>query len=48
MRLATTFAAARAEHRAALVTFVTASDGPAPTILDALVAGGLDALGVAI
>lgn len=31
-------------HRAALVTFVTAGDGPTPAILDALVAGGADVI----
>ena len=46
-RLSAAFAAARAEHRAALVTFVTAGDpSPAatPAILDALVAGGGDVI----
>jgi tryptophan synthase alpha chain len=46
-RLATAFAAARAQHRAALVTFVTAGDPtPAATgaVLDALVAGGADVI----
>lgn len=44
-RLATTFAACKAEGRAALITFVTAGD-PTPAdsgaVLDALVAGGAD------
>ena len=31
-------------QRAALVTFVTAGDGPTPAILDALVAGGADVI----
>lgn len=39
-RLATTFAA----PRPALVTFVTAGDGPTPAILDALVEGGADVI----
>ena len=39
-RLATTFAA----PRPALVTFVTAGDGPTPAILDALVGGGADVI----
>ncbi|MGL4314559.1 MAG: tryptophan synthase subunit alpha [Sphingomonas sp.] len=43
-RLATTFAAARAEHHAALVTFVTAGDGPTAAILDALVDAGADVI----
>ena len=38
-RLATAFA-----HVPALVTFVTAGDGPTPAILDALVAGGADVI----
>ncbi len=37
-RLTTAFA----PHHSALVTFVTAGDGPTPAILDALVAGGAD------
>lgn len=44
-RLAATFAACKAEHRAALVTFVTGGDptaADAAPILDALVAGGAD------
>jgi tryptophan synthase alpha chain len=44
-RLATRFAACRAQGRAALITFVTAGDPTAAdsaTILDALVAGGAD------
>ncbi|MBY0519327.1 MAG: tryptophan synthase subunit alpha [Sphingomonas sp.] len=32
------------QSRAALVTFVTAGDGPTPAILDALVAGGADVI----
>ena len=46
-RLATAFATAREEHRAALVAFVTAGDPSAhatPAILDALVAGGADVI----
>lgn len=43
-RLATTFATAARDHRAALVTFVTAGDGDTPAILDALVAGGADVI----
>ncbi|PKP92307.1 MAG: tryptophan synthase subunit alpha [Alphaproteobacteria bacterium HGW-Alphaproteobacteria-16] len=43
-RLATTFAAAASQHRAALVTFVTAGDGDTAAILDALVAGGADVI----
>ncbi len=46
-RLAATFAACRAQGRAALVTFVTGGDPtPAamPAILDALVAGGADVI----
>ncbi|MBX9795574.1 tryptophan synthase subunit alpha [Sphingomonas sp.] len=39
-RLATAFPA----DRAALVTFVTAGDGPTPAILDALVEGGADVI----
>ena len=39
-RLATAFPATRA----ALVTFVTAGDGPTPVILDALVEGGADVI----
>jgi tryptophan synthase alpha chain len=46
-RLAATFARTRAEHRAALIAFVTAGD-PAPAatpgILDALVDGGADVI----
>ena len=41
-RLAAAFANARAERRAALVTFVTAGDGDTAANLDALVAGGAD------
>ncbi len=37
-------AAAFARPRPALVAFVTAGDGPTPTILDALVAGGADVI----
>lgn len=37
-------AAAFSGDRAALVTFVTAGDGPTPAILDALVAGGADVI----
>lgn len=47
MRLTPTFAAARTEHRAALVAFVTAGDPSpqaTPAILDALVAGGADVI----
>ncbi|MBX3595134.1 tryptophan synthase subunit alpha [Sphingomonas sp.] len=43
-RLSTTFAATAAQHRAALVTFVTAGDGDTAAILDALVAGGADVI----
>ncbi|AJP71572.1 tryptophan synthase subunit alpha [Sphingomonas hengshuiensis] len=43
-RLSSAFAAAAAQRRAALVTFVTAGDGPTPAILDALVAGGADVI----
>ena len=43
-RLATTFASAARNHRAALVTFVTAGDGDTAAILDALVAGGADVI----
>jgi tryptophan synthase alpha chain len=43
-RLATTFTATAAQHRAALVTFVTAGDGDTAAILDALVAGGADVI----
>ncbi len=39
-RLATAFS----PHQPALVTFVTAGDGPTPAILDALVAGGADVI----
>jgi tryptophan synthase alpha chain len=39
-RLSTAFP----RDRAALVTFVTAGDGPTPAILDALVAGGADVI----
>ena len=40
----TRLAAAFPAHRAALVTFVTAGDGPTPAILDALVEGGADVI----
>ncbi len=40
----TRLAAAFPADRAALVTFVTAGDGPTPAILDALVAGGADVI----
>ncbi|OYY66242.1 tryptophan synthase subunit alpha [Sphingomonas sp. 28-62-11] len=43
-RLADSFGAVAAQQRAALVTFVTAGDGPTPAILDALVAGGADVI----
>lgn len=43
-RLATAFAIARQQDRAALVCFVTAGDGPTPAILDSLVAGGADVI----
>jgi len=46
-RLSAAFAAARDEHRAALVAFVTAGDPSpqaTPAILDALVAGGADVI----
>lgn len=43
-RLASAFARAAAEQRAALVTFVTGGDGPTGAILDALVAGGADVI----
>lgn len=43
-RLAAAFAAARAQSRAALVTFVTAGDGDTAAILDALVEGGADVI----
>lgn len=43
-RITSAFAAARAQHRAALVTFVTAGDGDTAAILDALVAGGADVI----
>jgi tryptophan synthase alpha chain len=43
-RLSTAFAAARAQGRAALVTFVTAGDGDTAAILDALVTGGADVI----
>jgi len=41
-RLSATFAAARADHRAALVIFITAGDGPTGAILDAVVEAGAD------
>lgn len=40
----TRLSAAFPADRAALVTFVTAGDGPTPAILDALVAGGADVI----
>ncbi len=40
----TRLSAAFPSHRAALVTFVTAGDGPTPAILDALVEGGADVI----
>lgn len=40
----TRLSAAFPANRAALVTFVTAGDGPTPAILDALVAGGADVI----
>lgn len=46
-RLSFAFATARAEHRAALVAFITAGDPSpqaTPAILDALVAGGADVI----
>ena len=43
-RLAAAFVRASQENRPALVTFVTAGDGPTPAILDALVAGGADVI----
>ncbi|MDH4746678.1 tryptophan synthase subunit alpha [Sphingomonas sp. CBMAI 2297] len=43
-RLAAAFAAARAQYRAALVTFITAGDGDTAANLDALVAGGADVI----
>lgn len=43
-RLTAAFATARAQSRAALVTFVTAGDGDTAAILDALVAGGADVI----
>jgi tryptophan synthase alpha chain len=43
-RLSDAFGSARAQDRAALVTFVTAGDGPTDAILDALVAGGADVI----
>jgi tryptophan synthase alpha chain len=43
-RLATAFTTARAQSRAALVTFVTAGDGDTAAILDALVEGGADVI----
>jgi tryptophan synthase alpha chain len=42
--MTTRLAAAFAKPHPALVTFVTAGDGPTPTILDALVAGGADVI----
>lgn len=43
-RLGAAFAAARAQYRAALVTFITAGDGDTAANLDALVAGGADVI----
>jgi tryptophan synthase alpha chain len=43
-RLSTTFAATRAQNRAALVCFITAGDGDTAANLDALVAGGADVI----
>lgn len=43
-RLTSTFTAAASQHRAALVTFVTAGDGDTAAILDALVEGGADVI----
>ncbi len=43
-RLSAAFATARRDGRAALVTFVTAGDGPTIEILDALVEGGADVI----
>ena len=43
-RLASAFARAAEQHRAALVTFVTAGDGPTVEILHALVEGGADVI----
>ena len=43
-RIAATFAGTRADARAALVTFVTAGDGPTGDVLDALVDGGADVI----
>ncbi|NJC33582.1 tryptophan synthase alpha chain [Sphingomonas jejuensis] len=43
-RIAAAFAGAAQDGRAALVTFVTAGDGPTPSILDALVDGGADVI----
>ncbi len=40
----TRLSAAFPADRAALVTFVTAGDGPTPAILDALVEGGADVI----
>jgi tryptophan synthase alpha chain len=40
----TRLSSAFAHERPALVTFVTAGDGPTPAILDALVAGGADVI----
>lgn len=42
--MSTRLAAAFARGRPALVTFVTAGDGPTPAILDALVEGGADVI----
>ncbi len=43
-RLPSAFATARANNRAALVTFITAGDGDTAANLDALVAGGADVI----
>ena len=43
-RLSDRFGAAAAQQRAALITFVTAGDGPTAAILDALVEGGADVI----
>jgi tryptophan synthase alpha chain len=43
-RLSAAFTAARDQGRAALVTFVTAGDGPTAAVLDALVEGGADVI----
>ena len=43
-RLASAFARAAGQRRAALVTFITAGDGPTGAILDAIVEGGADVI----